>query len=323
MIERRTLAAGLLAAPFIRSAWAQDSFPNRPIRMLCGYLPGGTTDIICRISAERLAAVFGQNVLVENRSGASGLIAAEATAKAAPDGYTVFQNSLAMHSIMPQLPGQVMPVDTNKDLLPLATVGGVYNTLVVSSKSPVKSVAELIALAKSRPGELTFGSAGVGTTHHLAGELFMKLAGVEMVHVPYRGGPAAILDIIGGRCDMMFGNLPELIGYMRDGSLRPLAFGSARVSPLFPNVPLMSATLPEFTFTNWFGLASPLGLRPDVQQAWARALLRIALDPELDRRFTEAGIENIIGTPEKAREMIRNDTQLWGGLIRSSGIRAS
>ncbi|MBI0536491.1 tripartite tricarboxylate transporter substrate binding protein [Roseomonas sp. KE2513] len=323
MLHRRTLSAGLLAAPLIGRAWAQEAFPSRPVRLMCGYLPGGTTDIICRIVAERLSAVFGTNVVVENRSGASGLIAADATAKSPPDGYTVFQNSLAMHAIMPQLPGQIMPIDTNRDLLPLSNVAGVYNTLVVSARSPVRSVAELIDLAKRRRNELTFGSAGLGTTHHLAGELFMKLAGVEMVHVPYRGGPAAILDIIGGRCDMMFGNLPELIGYMRDGTLRPLAFGSARVSPLFPDVPLMSATLPGFTFTNWFGLAGPVGLPQEVQRAWSRALLQVAKDPDLDRRFTEAGIENLIGTQEAIRDRIREDIGFWGELIRSSGIRAT
>jgi tripartite-type tricarboxylate transporter receptor subunit TctC len=323
MIARRTVAAGLLASPFLRAVRAQEAFPNKPIRLICGYLPGGTTDIICRILAERLSGVFGQAVVVENRTGASGLIGAETAAKSAPDGYTVFQNSLAMHSIMPQLPGQVMPIDTNRALLPLANVAGVYNTLVVSARSPARGVSDLIALAKRRPGELTFGSAGIGTTHHLAGELFMKLAGVELVHVPYRGGPAAVADIMGGRCDMMFGNLPELMGFIRDGSLRALAFGSTSVSPLFPEVPLMSATLPGFAFTNWFGLAAPLNLSSEAFEAWGRALLRVARDAELERRFTENGMENLIGTREAFARTIAHDTAFWGELIRSSGIRAS
>ena len=322
MICRRTLTASLLAAPLLRAARADEAFPTRPVRLICGYLPGATTDIICRILAERLGSVFRQNVVVENRTGASGLIGAEIAARSVPDGYTVFQNSLAMHGIMPQLPGQSMTIDTNRDLLPLANTAGVYNTLVVSARSVIHNVADLIETAKRRPAELVFGSAGIGTTHHLAGELFMKLAGVEMLHVPYRGGPAAILDIIGGRCDMMFGNLPELTGYIRDGTLRALAFGSTRASPLFPEVPLMSATLPGFTFTNWFGLAGPTGMRPEVIEGWGKALLRVAQDPELERRFTENGIENLIGTREAFQETIRHDTKRWGELIRTSGIRA-
>lgn len=321
--RRRAVLSTLLAAPALRAGRAAEGFPNRPIRLMCGYLPGGTTDIIARIVAERLGAAFGQNVVVENRSGASGLIAAGAVAKSPPDGYTVFQNSMAMHAIMPQLPGQSMPLDMNRELLPLANNGGVYNTLVVAANGPLRSVADLIDLAKRRPGVLTFGSAGIGTTHHLAGELFMKLAGVEILHVPYRGGPAAILDIIGGRCDMMFGNLPELAGFIREGALRPLAFGSARPSPLFPNVPLMSATLPGFTFSNWFGLAAPVGLPPEVLEAWNRALLQVARDPELERRFTETGVENLIGPREAFGQTIQRDIAFWGELIRSSGLRAS
>lgn len=322
MLTRRSVTTALAAAPLLGQARAAGAFPTRPVRMFCGYLPGGTTDIICRILAERLGNTFGQNVVVENRTGASGLIAAEATAKSPPDGYTVFQNSLAMHCIMPQLPGQTMPLDTNRDLSPLANIAGVYNVLVVSSRSPVRNVAELIDLAKKRKGELTFGSAGVGTTHHLAGELFMKLAQVQMMHVPYRGGPAAILDIMGGRCDMMFGNLPELTSYIRDGNLRALGFGSARPSPLFPDVPLMLATLPGFTFTNWFGLATPNGLPSEVQKAWGETLLRVAKDPELDRRFTENGIENLIGTQAEFRDTIKRDSLFWGDLIREAGIQA-
>ena len=307
MISRRLVTTALLAAPFIRCARAAERFPSRPIRFVCGYLPGGTTDIICRIVADRLGPILRQNVMVENRSGASGLIGAEAVAKSAPDGYTVFQNSLAMQTIMPQLPGQVMTIDTTKDLFPLANLGGVYNTLVVSAKAPFKDVPALIAYARKHPGQLTFGSAGIGTTHHLAGELFMHLAGVEMLHVPYRGGPAAILDITGGRCDMMFGNLPELIGFIRDGTLRPMAFGSMRASPLFPDVPLMSSYLPEFQFSNWFGMAGPQGMPPEVVSAWGEALLALSRDEELDRRCTENGIENLIGTRETFQATIRKD----------------
>ncbi|MFC0386420.1 Bug family tripartite tricarboxylate transporter substrate binding protein [Muricoccus vinaceus] len=317
----RRAALGLLGGLGLPFA-ARAAFPDHDIRLLVGFSPGGAVDLVARLVADALRPILGQNVVVENRSGASGLIAAEAAAKSPPDGHTLYVAAMSAFAVLPQLPGQPMPLNMERDLTPVANVAGVLNALVVTPRAPFRTVPELIAFAKANPDKLTYASTGNGTSQHLAGELFSRLAGVRMTHVPYRGGSNAILDITAGRVDMMFGNFPEFIGQIRDGGLRLLAFGSRQASPLFPGTPLVHDAVPGFEVTSWIGLAGPAGLPDAAAAAWNAALGRATASPEFQRRITENGLE-VLGQDQAAfRATIVADRQRWGDVIRSAAIRA-
>src|SRR4051794_7495527 len=297
-------------------------FPSKDIRFLCGFAPGGTCDLLSRILAEHLSPAFGQRVVVENRTGASGNIAADAVAKSPPDGHTVLLATMALYTVMPQIPGMRLPFDVDRDLTPISNVANIYNVLVVSPQGPIHSVQQLIDLARANPGKLTYASAGNGGSQHLAAEYFKRLAGVDLLHVPYRGGAPAIVDIAAGRTDMMFGNLPEFLGQIRDGGLRAVAFGAPRPSPLMPELPLISATVPGFTVRNWFGVAGPGGMPKPVLDRWLAALQQVNADPVFQRRLTENGMESLIGDPDSFRSTIQEDRRRWGEVIRAANIRA-
>jgi tripartite-type tricarboxylate transporter receptor subunit TctC len=302
-------------------ARAQD-FPSKDIRFLCGFAPGGTCDLLSRILAEHLSPVLGQRVVVENRTGASGNIAADAVAKSPPDGHTVLLATMALYTVMPQMPGMRLPFDVDHDLTPISNVANIYNVLVVSPQGPIQSAQQLIDLARANPGKLTYASAGNGGSQHLAAEYFKRLAGVDLLHVAYRGGAPAIVDIAAGRTDMMFGNLPEFLGQIRDGGLRAVAFGAPNPSPLMPDVPLISATVPGFTVRNWFGVAGPGGMPKPVLDRWLTALQRVNADPVFQRRLAENGMESLIGDPNSFRSTIQEDRRRWGEVIRAANIRA-
>ena len=319
-MKRLLLAAMVLLAAML-PARAQD-FPSREIRFLCGFAPGGTCDLLSRILAEHLTPILGQRVVVENRTGASGNIAADTVAKAAPDGHTVLLATMALYTVMPQMPGMRLPFDIDRDLVPISNLANIYNVLVVSPQGPIRSVPQLIELARARPGSLTYASAGNGGSQHLAAELFKRLAGVDLLHVPYRGGAPAILDIAAGRTDMMFGNLPEFMGQIRDGGLRAVAFGAPRPSPLLPELPLISETLPEFTIRNWFGVAGTGGMPRAALERWVAALRQVNADPLFQRRMTENGMESLIEGPEPFRATIEEDRRRWGEVMRAANIRA-
>jgi len=310
--------AGVLALPGI----ARAAFPDHDVRLLVGFSAGGAVDLVARLTAESLRPVLGQNVVVENRAGASGLIAAEAASKAAPDGHTLYVAAASAFAVLPQLPGQPMPLDMGKDLLPVGCVAGVLNALVAGPRAPFASVAELIARAKARPDTLTYASTGNGTSQHLAGEMFCRQAGIRMTHVPYRGGSNAIVDIAAGRVDVMFGNFPEFVGQIRDGGLRLLAFGSRQASPLFPGTPLVHDTLPGFEVTNWIGLAGPAGLPDAAVRAWNAALARVTAEPAFRQRLTENGLELLAQDQAAFQATIASDRARWGEVIRAAAIRA-
>ncbi|WP_149540142.1 Bug family tripartite tricarboxylate transporter substrate binding protein [Siccirubricoccus phaeus] len=312
-----TLLLLLAALP----ARAQD-FPSRDIRILCGFAPGGTCDLLTRLLAEHLSPIFKVNVVAENRTGASGMIAADTVAKSAPDGHVVGLATMAMHTILPVMPGIRMPFEVDRDLTPIANVANIYNVLVANPNGPFRTIPELIAHAKANPGKLSYASAGNGSSQHLAAELFLRRAGIEMLHVPYRGGAPAIVDIVAGRTDMMFGNLPEFMGQIRDGGLRAVAFGAPRASPLLPGVPLISATLPDFAIRNWFGIAGPGRLPKPILDRWVAALRQVAADPVFQRRMAENGMEVIVDDPDSFASTIAQDRQRWGEVIRQANIRA-
>ena len=228
-------AAALAAAP----VWAQSKIGG-DVRFYCGFAPGGTADLLCRILADAVTSEVGQKVIVDTKTGASGFIANETVANAAPDGRTIGLAAMAAMCVAPVMPGQKLPINVDTDLTPIANIAGVYNMLVFGKHVAFRTVPELIEQAKKNPGKLSYASAGNGTSQHLAGELFQKMAGVKLLHVPYRGGAPAIQDMVAGNCDMMFGNMPEFLGQIGGGGLIPIAFGSPHASPLFPNLPVIS-----------------------------------------------------------------------------------
>ena len=324
MVGRRAVLGGLLglAALSAPGRARAATFTERDVRLLVGFSPGGAVDLVARLLAESLRPAFGQTVVVDNRSGASGLIAAEAAAKSPPDGHVLHVVAMSAYTVLPQLPGFRMPLDMDRSLTPVGNVAGVINALVATPRAPFRTVAELIAHAKAKPDAVTYASTGNGTSQHLAAELFSRLAGVSMTHVPYRGGSNAIVDIAASRVDVMFGNFPEFVGQIRDGALRLLAFGGTQPSPLFPDTPLIRDTLPGYTVTNWIGLAGPAGLPGPVVAAWDGALRRVSADTEFRRRLAENGMEVLAEDQAAFRATIAADRQRWGEVIRAANIRA-
>jgi len=314
------IATSSFTGTFLASARAQQL--KKSVLFLNGFPPGGTSDLTGRILAEALRPVVGQPVVVENRTGAIGLIAADACGKSAPDGHTLFLTSMAIMTINPVLPGQIMPLNVDRDLTPISNVSGVYNLLVVNPNGPFKTVPELIDYAKKHPGKLTYASSGIGSSQHLSGELFKRLAGVDMVHIPYRGGVPGIQDIVNGRVDMMFGNMPEFMGQIRGGRLKPIAFGAAKASPLLPDLPLISKWLPDFKITNWYGVVGPGGLSAEWVAYWNKAINSVARQENFKQMMADNSMEILVGTQEEFKATIASDRKRWGDVIQRAGIRA-
>jgi tripartite-type tricarboxylate transporter receptor subunit TctC len=291
-------------------------------RILCGFPPGGTADLLCRLLADAAKSEIGQNIIVETKSGASGFIANETVATAPTDGRTVGLAAMAAMCVSPVMPGQKLPINVDTDLTPVANVAGVYNMLVFGKQVPFRTVPELIDHARKNPGKLTYASAGNGTSQHLAGELFKKLAGVNIVHVPYRGGAPAIQDMVAGNVQMMFGNMPEFLGQIGGGNLIPIAFGSPRPSPLFSNLPLISQWLPGYEVVNWFAIFGPKGLPAGLIDLWNKALHAAVAKPDVQKRFVESGMDTVIGSPQQLKDTIVADRKKWSEVIQAAGMRA-
>lgn len=323
-MKRRTVltagsaaALGLAGAP----AWAQGKIGG-DVRFFCGFPPGGTADLLCRILADALKPEVGQNVIVETKSGASGFIANEAVANAAPDGRTVGLAAMAAMCVSPVMPGQKLPINVDTDLTPIANIVGVYNILVFGKHVPFRTVPELIEQAKKNPGKISYASAGNGTSQHLAGELFKKMTGTNLLHVPYRGGAPAIQDMVAGNCDVMFGNMPEFLGQIGGGGLIPIAFGSPRQSPMFANLPLISQFVPGYSVVNWFGVFGARGLPVDLTDVWNKALRAAVAKPDVQKRFLDSGMDTIIGSPADLKATIAADRKKWAEVIQEAGMRA-
>jgi len=319
---KRFVSAIVAAFAFAAVAPAGAQQLKSDVRFLNGFPPGGTSDLLGRLMAEAIGPVVGQKVIVEQRTGASGFIAAEACARSAPDGHTLFLAPMGVMSVAPVVPGQKLTIDVDRDLTPISNLAGVYNMLVAGSSAPFKTVPELIDYAKKNPGKLSYASSGNGTSQHLSGELFKRLAGVDLLHIPYRGGAPAILDMVGGRTHMMFGNMPEFLGQLRGGGLKPVAFGAPRASPLFPDLPLISTVLPEFKISNWFGVVGPAGQSAEWTAFWNKAILAVARQPKFIQLMTDNGMEILAGAPDEFKATIMADRKRWGDVIQGAGIRA-
>ena len=301
-------------------ALAQTTYPVKPVRILVGAPAGGGTDIIARALADKLAGPLGQPVLVENRPGASNTIAADLTAKAAPDGHTLLAATNTGQAIAPHL--LKLGFDPIKDLTPIALIVVVPNVLAINPNLPVKDVRELVALVKSRPGEFKYASSGVGSTQHLAGEGFSFLTGVKMVHVPYKGSSQAHLDLIGGEVQMMFDTTSSAIGHIRSGKLRALAVTSGARSAELPNVPtLAEAGFPGFEMTTWYGLYVTAGTPPDVVARLQSEVARVIRLPDVQARLKGLGGEPGNISPAKFAELNRAEYERFGKLIRDANIK--
>ncbi len=307
----------VLALPALHAA----DYPEKPIRIIVPYTPGGTADMLARTLGQKLTESLGQQVIVDNRPGAGGNIGADIAAKAAPDGYTLVMGTVATHAINPYLYPN-MPFKPEKDFAPIVLLGTLPNLLVVNPSLPVKNVKELIALAKAKPGELAFGSAGNGTSQHLSGELFKKMTGVDMIHVPYRGSAPAVLDLIGGQVQLMFDNLPSSLPQVKAGKLRALAVTSPRRSPALPDLPTLAESgLTGFSITSWFALYAPAGTPARILARLNKEAAKAIATKELRQQWLDQGIEPAGGTAEQLAEFRRIEAPKWEKIIRESGAR--
>lgn len=319
---RRMLACLALIAALAPAAHAQGTFPDRSPRIVSGFAAGGASDLISRIIADAVSPHLGQRVVVENRTGVNGVIGAEVVARGTPDGYTLYQCPMSTLSITPQLVGVSLPIDPGAELLPVSNMALSSYGLVVAANSPHRSIADIIAAARARPGQLTFASPGPGSAQHLSGELLKRLANIDMQHIPYRGAAPAAVDVIAGRIDFMITNLGDVGRQVQGGELRLLAQGDPSRFPLFPDLPRIAETVPGFEVTGWFGLCAPRGTPVEVVARWDGAVRQAMQDSALIRRLTDAGFTPLYEGPEPFARRLADDRRRWGEVIRAGNVRA-
>lgn len=317
MLAATAALAAVSAAPAVQAA---DAYPTKPVRIVVGFPSGGAPDILARIFSEKFS--LGQPVVVDNKPGAGGNIGGEAVAHAAPDGYTLAMGTVGTHSINGALYSK-MPYDMVKDFTPVILVASTPNVLVVHPSVPAKNVQELIALAKSKPGQLTFGTPGVGTSLHVAGELFNTMAGTKIVHVPYKGRAMAIPDLLGGHITMMFDNLPSALPVVKEGKLRALGVTSAQRSASAPDIPTIAEQgLPGYEATSWFAIFAPAHTPKDVVTRLNSELNRIFTLPDVQAKLKTLGLDPVLGTPDKLAEYQRSEIAKWAKVVKESGAKA-
>ena len=313
----RKLLLLVLMLPLLAAA---QSYPSRPIRLIVAFPPGGTADISARIIGQKLGELLGQPIVIENRPGAGGNIGTDLAAKAAPDGYTITAGSSNTHVTNVFLYKSV-PYDPVRDFAPISITVLVSNVLVVNPAVPVKSVAELIALAKRSPGALRYASAGVGTTPHIAGEMFRLMTGTDLLHVPYKGGAPALVDVMTGQVDRMFAGVAPALPQVRSGKLRALAITEKTRSRVMPDLPTVAESgLPDFDVGLWIGLMAPAGTPKDIVDRLHAETVRALKDPQVAERLAEQGLEPLGTTPAEAAATIKSDLAKWGRIFKEAGI---
>jgi tripartite-type tricarboxylate transporter receptor subunit TctC len=297
-------------------------YPSKNIRIVVGFVPGGATDTVARVVAQQLSDRFGKQVVVENRAGASGTIGAESVAKSPPDGYSLFLATQTTHAVAPYMLAKI-PYDPVKDFTPV--VQAAQNTLlvVVNPSLPVRSMKDLVALAKSRPGELNFATGGVGSSPHMAGELFKSLARVNMTPVFYKGDAAAVVDVIGGQVPVMFINITGMLPYIKSGRLRGVAVTSAKRSTIIPDYPTIAETgLPGYEVVTWFGVLGPAALPAEIVSRLNREVNQSIALPNVKEQMSQLGIEVVGGTPEQYATLLKEENIRWSRMVRDLGLRA-
>jgi len=309
----------LLLGPAL--AQGQDAYPSKPVRLILPFPPGGGTDILGRLVAERLAARLGQPVVTENRGGAGGNLGAEAAVRAAPDGYTLLLAAPTL-AISPSLYAK-LSYDPLKDLAPISLVATVPNVMITHPSVPANTLQEFIALAKAKPGEMNFGSGGSGTSNHLGGEMFNIVAGVKLVHVPYKGVNLAMNDAMTGNVQLVIIGIPAAAPQIKAGKLRALAVLAPQRSDALPDVPTATeAGLPDLDVTTWYGLLAPAATPKPIIARLNAEIVQTMREPELNERLAAMAVDPVTSTPEEFAIYIRQETAKWGAVVRKAGLRA-
>jgi tripartite-type tricarboxylate transporter receptor subunit TctC len=312
--------AALLMLTLSSAAFADD-YPNRPIRLIIPFPPGGSNDVVGRLVAKELSTVLGQQVFVDNRGGAGGVIGTQFAAGAAPDGYTLLIISIA-HAVNPAL--YKLEYDSIKSFTPISILATGPNVLVVNPELPVKSVKELVALAKQKPGQLDYASAGIGSFQHLGGELFKLMAGVNIVHVPYKGGGPAMQDTISGHVKIMFSSLIQTTPFIKSGQLRPLGVGGTQRSPVLPDVPTIAeAGVPDYAANNWWGIMAPAGMPAPMVEKLHAAVQKALKAPDLQAQFAREGAMSVEISSAQFTDYIKSEIAKWARVVKEGNIHAN
>ena len=320
----RAFAAALVLGAGMGVARAQvpADFPNKPLKLITLTTAGGTLDILARMIADDIGRQWGQQMIVENRVGAGGNIGAEATARSAPDGYTIGMVTVSSHGINPTLYGDLMRYDAVKDFAPIILAAETKNVVVVHPSLPVKNVPELIAYAKANPDKLSFGSAGTGTTQHLSGEMVKIMTGVKMQHVPYRGAAAAVPDLLTGQTQLMFVTIPDVISHIQAGSLRPIGITSKERSRSLPDVvPMAEQGWPDFDVRGWFGVVAPAGTPKAIVDKYNATIKAMLAREDTQARLLTMGLDSLTSTPEEFAAFIKSEVAKWAPVVKASGAK--
>ena len=308
----------LIAAP-VAPGFAQ-GYPSRAVRVVAPFPPGGGTDLFARAVAQKLTSALGQTFVVDNRAGAGGMIGADLIAKSPPDGYSLLITSSSTHSINPHLTRK-MPYDALRDFVPVINIASAPNVLVLHPSVPGRTVWELIALAKSRPGALNYASNGTGTLSHLTGEMFKLQAGINLVHIPYKGGPPAVIDLVAGQVSALFAAAPTVFPQVRAGKLRAIAMTGPKRSATLPDLPAVAETLPGFDSVQWWAMFAPAGTPADIVERLNAEVSRVITDSEVKARFAAEGAEPAGGSAREFAAFVKADYDKWGKVVKAVGIR--
>jgi tripartite-type tricarboxylate transporter receptor subunit TctC len=317
-LSRQTMA-GLVLAAFCGAAAAQN-YPAKTVRMVVGYPPGGPTDVLARIVSQKLTQTWGQQVIVDNRPGASGMIGAEFTARAAPDGYTLLMVPVT-YAVTPSLFAK-MTYDVEKDLSPVAQVAAAPFILVVHPTLPIKTVKDLIALDRRSPGQINFASASTGGMPHLAGELFNSMTGTKLVHIPYKGAAPATTDLLSGQVTLMFNNMLSAMPQVKAGRLRAVAVTSSKRSAAAPELPTIAETVPGYEASGWYGAFAPAATSKELIGRLNAEINRIMKMPDITQRLAGDGVEAVGTTPEQFGAYLKQEVAKWGKVVKASGAKA-
>jgi tripartite-type tricarboxylate transporter receptor subunit TctC len=315
VMQAAALAAMVAAAP----AQGQ-SYPTKPIRIVAPSTPGDAPDVIARLVADKLSAALGQQVVVDNKPGAGGVVGSESVAKSPPDGYTLIMGNAGSHGINAAVYSK-LPYDIQRDFAPVSQVAIAPNVMVINPSVPANSVAEFIAYAKSQPGKLSYASGGNGSSAHMSMELFKAMAGIDVQHIPYKGSSPALTDLIGGQVAVFIGNMPPTVPHIKAGKLRALAVTTKSRSALMPELPTIADTLPGYETVAWFGVLAPAGTPPEIVNRLSVEIGRIARSPEMREKLVAMGAEPVGGTPEEFKAVIDRDIAKWKPLAQKVGIK--
>ena len=316
--SRLLKAAGMVLA--LSTAVAAQDYPTKPVRLVIPFPPGGSNDIVGRLVATQLGEKLGKQVIVENRGGAGGVVATEMVSKAEADGYTLLMISLA-HAVNPWL--YKLSYDPIKSFAPVAMLGSGPNIVTVHPDLPVKSIKDLVALAKQKPGELQYASAGVGSFQHLGGELFKLMAGADLMHVPFKGGGPAMIDVMGGHTKVLFSSLVQTTPHIRSGKLRALATGGSKRSPVFPDLPTVAeAGVPDYEGVNWWGVLAPSGTPKAIVDKLSRDIAAALASPEVQKQFESEGAEVVQMDPDEFGKFLAAEMAKWERVVKEANIKA-